>query len=212
SNMTASDSSFSREDVEIISRKSSHEGFLKVEIVQLRHRLFAGGWSADLQRELILKDRAIGVLLFDPWRDELVLVRQFRVGMVDEEQDPWLLELVAGMVGEGESDEAVAMREAIEEADCKPDRLISICDYYNSPGCSNEKIAVYCGRIDSQDAGGLGGLAEENEDIEIVVMSFDDAIAELNSGVINNAMTVIALQWLQLNKESVVDSWCGTES
>jgi ADP-ribose pyrophosphatase len=209
-NMTSRSSRFNQKDVEVISRTAIHDGFFKVEVLELRHRLFEGGWSADLQREFISKDRAVGVLLFDPWRDELVLVRQFRVGLVSEDQDPWLLELVAGMAGKGESDSSVAKREAIEEADCEPDHLISICEYYNSPGCSNEKIGLYCGQVDAKDAGGVGGLAQEHEDIEIVVMGLNDAIEELNSGAINNAMTVIALQWLQLNKAEVIGRWCNS--
>ena len=75
---------------------------MRIETLQLKHRLFDGEWSEVLQRELLVKDEAVGILLFDPARDEVVLVRQFRTGAMNEESAPWLLELVAGMVGEGE--------------------------------------------------------------------------------------------------------------
>ena len=164
-------------------------------------------------RELQLKDPAVGVLLFDPDRDALLLVRQFRVGMFTDgslHEDKvlgWPLEIVAGMVDNTEQYEEVALRESKEESNCVPTDLIKICEYYNSPGCSNEKIILFCGRIDSRNAGGVYGLVEEHEDIEVRVLSYADAMALIDTGEINNAMTIIALQWLQLHREELLNSW-----
>ena len=204
---------FGDKDVEIISRSLEHDGFLRIEHLQLRHRLFSGEWSEVFTRELQLKDPAVGVLLFDPDQDALLLVRQFRVGMFSDaslDGDKvlgWPLEIVAGMVGSTEQFEAVALRECKEESNCVPTDLIKICEYYNSPGGSNEKIILFCGRIDSRNVGGVYGLIEEHEDIEVQVLSYADAMSLIDSGEINNAMTIIALQWLQLHRQALLDSW-----
>ncbi|PCH63109.1 MAG: ADP-ribose diphosphatase [SAR86 cluster bacterium] len=198
---------FDQQDVQISAEQTLYSGFMKLQRLTLKHRLFGGGWSALIERELIVKEAAVGVLLFDPQRDELVLVRQFRVGMIDTQQSPWLLELVAGMVDKGESLAEVAKRESREEANCEPSQLMPICEYYNSPGSSNEKIALFCGKVDASGQGGVFGLVDEHEDISVEVISYQHAIAELNLGKINNAMTVIALQWLQLNKQKLVQQW-----
>lgn len=164
-------------------------------------------------RELQLKDPAVGVLLFDPDRDAVLLIRQFRVGMFAESstagdpESPWPLEIVAGMVGSGEGFEEAALRESKEESNCVPTDLTKVCEYYNNPGGSNEKIILFCGRIDSRNAGGIYGLPQEHEDIEVQVLGYEDAIALIDSGEINNAMTIIALQWLQLHHQELLDSW-----
>ena len=160
-----------------------------------------------MTRELILRPRAVGVLLFDPAQQQVVLVRQIRAGMLDEGQNPWLLELVAGMVESGEEPIEVAARESLEEANTKPQDLLQICEYYNSPGISNERITLFCGRVDATQAGGIFGLDAEHEDIEVVVLSLADALAKVASGEINNAMSIIALQWLQLNQPMLEESW-----
>lgn len=160
-----------------------------------------------MTRELILRPRAVGVLLFDTAQQQVVLVRQIRVGMLDEGQNPWLLELVAGMVESGEEPIEVAARESLEEANTKPQDLLQICEYYNSPGISNERITLFCGRVDATQAGGIFGLDAEHEDIEVVVLSLADALAKVASGEINNAMSIIALQWLQLNQPMLEESW-----
>lgn len=197
-------------DVEIISRSLAHDGFLRIEHVQLRHRLFSGAWSEVFMRELQLKDPAVGVLLFDPDSDTVLLVRQFRIGMfgaASNVESSWPLEIVAGMVASGEQYEEVALRETKEESNCVPTDLIKICEYYNSPGGSNEKIILFCGRFDSRNAGGVYGLSEEHEDIEVQVLNYSDAMGLIDNGEINNAMTIIALQWLRLHRKQLLDSW-----
>ncbi len=193
--------------IEVDQRETLFDSFLRVDRLKLRHSLFAGGWSELMTRELILRPRAVGVLLFDPAQQQVVLVRQIRVGMLDEGQHPWLLELVAGMVESGEEPIEVAARESLEEANTKPQDLLQICEYYNSPGISNERITLFCGRVDATQAGGIFGLDAEHEDIEVVVLSLADALAKVASGEINNAMSIIALQWLQLNQPMLEESW-----
>lgn len=194
-------------DVKVLARDTRYKSFLQIDTLQLQHRLFEGGWSETIQRELLVKTPAVGVLLFDPQRDELVLVRQFRVGMLDRESSPWPLELVAGLVDTDESLEEVAIREIHEETGLIATDLLPICDYYNSPGASSEKVSLFCARVDASQAGGYHGLRHEHEDIEVLSLSAAEALGAMDSGVFNNAMSMIALQWFAMNKQKLVQRW-----
>ena len=205
--MSKSAPEFTSEDVEILARKECHRRFLRIDLLTLKHRLHEGGWLGPLERELLVKQPAVGVLLFDPVRDEVVLVRQFRVGVIDEKTSPWLLELVAGMVDSDESPLEVAARECQEEANLTPQFLEPICEYYCSPGTSNEKLSLFCGRVDASAAGGVYGLADEHEDIEVITLSYDEVVAALENGELDNAMTIIAVQWLMINKPKLMARW-----
>jgi ADP-ribose pyrophosphatase len=196
--------SFGLNDVEILERVALHDGFLKVARLKLRCRLFEGGWSREFTRELLLRGQGVGVLLYDPHLDKVLMVEQFRVGCMDDPVNgPWALELVAGLLEEGETPEDVARREVVEEAGLTVGRLLRICEYYNSPGGSNEKLSVYCGAFDSTRAGGVFGVEDEAENIRSVILDRPEALAAVAAGRINNAMSIIALQWLQLNLETV---------
>lgn len=195
------------DDFEIISRETVHDGFMQLDRLELKHRLFEGGWSRPMPRELLRKAQAIGILLFDPDADAVVMVRQFRTGVIDSDASPWLLELVAGMVDADEAPEEVARRECKEEANCEPADLVKVTEYYNSPGTSNEHLVIFCGRVDAATAGGIFGLDEEHEDIRVEVLAYDDAVAATLDGRINNAMSLIALQWLQINKSRLIERW-----
>lgn len=191
---------FSAQDVEVIERKTLFRRFFALESLTIRHRRFAGGWTEPFQRELFRRGQAAGVLLHDPRRHELVLVDQFRIGLIDDrEESPWALELVAGMLDKPEDIETMAKREISEETGLTVQSVTPICQYYNSPGGSDEKIHLYYAQVDSSQAEGIHGLADENEDIKVVVLSVADALAALHAGQINNAMAIIALQWFELN-------------
>ena len=197
-------SQFGKSDYEILSRQNGFRGFLSIDEIKVKHKLFRGGWSSPITRELMVREGAVGVLLFDPHRDKIILVRQFRVGLLDKATTPWALELVAGMIEAGEELEEVAVREVKEESNCDISQLIKICDYYNSPGVSSEKVRLYLGIVASKNVGGIYGLESENEDIEVVVLSYNDAVNGLKRGYLANAMTIIALQWLELNKSDIL--------
>ncbi|MGK2915221.1 MAG: NUDIX domain-containing protein [Porticoccaceae bacterium] len=188
-------------DVEVIACATAYRGFFTIEEIRLRHRCFGGGWSSPIRRELFVRGESVGVLLYDPRARLVGLVEQFRVGALGEPNGPWLLEVVAGMVGEGETPADVARREALEETGVADMELMPICDYLASPGGSNEKIQLFCGLADLAGGGGIFGLAHENEDILFRVMTAAEAMAALAGGRCNNAATIISLQWLQLNRE-----------
>lgn len=193
--------------VEIIQRETCFQGFYKLDRLQLRHRLFAGGMGPELNRELFVRHDAVCVLPYDPQRDCVVLIEQFRVGAMDKNGNPWLLELVAGLIDKDEQPEQVARREAVEEADLNLGALWPITSYFPSPGGSDERVYLYVGQCDSRGAGGVHGLAEEGEDIRVHVWPLDDALQAVGDGRINNAASIIALQWLALNRAHVREQW-----
>jgi ADP-ribose pyrophosphatase len=192
---------------ELLRTEAAYRGFLKLNRYQLRHELFLGGSSETLIRERLEGLRAASVLLYDPELDQVVLVEQFRIGAVGQETTPWVLETVGGFVPDQESDESVARREALEEANCEIGRLERICEFMVSPGISVDRIVLFCGEVDASMAAGVHGLDHEGEDIRVVVMTADEAIGELYRGRANSTSILIALQWLALNRVSLQARW-----
>jgi len=192
---------------EIIQKEECYQGFFTLTRLHIKHTLYAGGWSEPVVRELLDRGHAVAVLLYDPLLDNVVFVEQFRVGALDDEKGAWLLELVAGMIENGETHHDVAKRECIEEAGCEISCIEEICYYYPSPGGTNEMIGLFCARVNSSSIGGIYGVEDENEDILVHVMSFEQSVAELYDGRINSASTIIAMQWLILNKDKLVQKW-----
>lgn len=195
------------DDIQILAREQCFKGFYQLDRLQLRHRQFNGQMGPQISRELFVRHDAVCVLPYDPVLEQVVLIEQFRVGALDKGQTPWLLELVAGLIDKDEVPEQVAHREALEEANLALEALLPITRYFPSPGGSDEWVHLYVGRCDSAKAGGVFGLAEEGEDIRVHVLSLDTALAALESGQIGNAATIIALQWLALNRQKVRKAW-----
>lgn len=193
--------------VEVLDREVVYDGFFRMERYRLRHGLFAGGLSPEVVRELLRRQRVAAVLPYDPVAGAVVLVEQFRIGAIDEPGEAWLLETVAGVADPGETPEAVARRELQEEAGLQAEELLPICDYYPSPGGSSERVSLYCARVDSSRAGGIHGLDSEHEDIRVHVVPVDEALGMLDSGILDSAMPIIALQWLALHREWIDDLW-----
>lgn len=191
---------FNAKDVTVEKRETVFSGFFRMDKLWLTHPRFDGRDMPVFTRELFVRGDATCVLPYDPVRDEVVLLEQFRLGALGRDQSPWLLELVAGMNEDGETPEAVAQREGQEEAGLSFGRLDRICDYLVSPGGTTEMIHLFCGLISTEGAGGLFGIEPEHEDIRAHVVRAEDAIAMIHDGRINNAAAIIALQWLELNR------------
>lgn len=198
---------FNASDVKVEKRETVFQGFFRMDKLWLTHPRFDGRDMPVFTRELFIRGDATCVLPYDPERDEVVLLEQFRLGAMDRGQSPWLLELVAGMNEAGETPEDVAQREGQEEAGLTFSSLEKICNYLVSPGGTTELIHLYCGRISTESAGGLFGVEHEHEDIRAHVVSADEAIAMIADGRINNAAAIIALQWLQLNRPRLREGW-----
>lgn len=199
--------SFQATDLEILDKTTVFQGFFRIERWQLRHKCFAGGWSQPMVREIFERGQAVVVLPYNAQTDELVLVEQFRVGAVSSGRSPWLLEAIAGMIDPGQSAEETAIREAEEEAGITLTELWPMLSYFSSPGGSTEKISLYLGRLTQPVHSGLFGLASEHEDIKMHVMPRQTAMQLLANQQIDNAATVIALQWLALNLPQVQQRW-----
>ena len=192
---------------EIVDRTVCHDGFFRVERHRLRFRLFAGGWSDVVEREVIERGHAAAVLLYDPDLDRVVLVEQFRAAATGAPGSPWLIETVAGIIEAGETAEATIRRETVEEAGSTVGELVRIGEVMVSPGGSTERLTLYCGRIDATAAAGVHGNAWEGEDIRVVTMSVDEAVTAVDDGRIRAVNAVIPLQWLALNRERLRAAW-----
>jgi ADP-ribose pyrophosphatase len=184
----------------LLDRKRAYDGFFKVDVCQVEHELFAGG-NIRIRRELFERGDAVAVLLYDPALDKVVMIEQFRIGAIGDELGPWLLEIVAGVVEEGESATDVARRECVEEAGLEVHAFENVQTFYASPGGCTEKIYILCGLVDSTKAAGIHGIKDEGEDIRVCVLDYTAAIELLHTQRIASAIPVIALQWLQLNRE-----------
>lgn len=194
--------------VEVVEKRVCYDGFFRLEKYRMRHALFAGGMSDVLSREVFERGHAVAMLPYDPVRDEVVMLEQFRVGAMADRDGPWLTEIVAGMIGDGERCEDVARRESIEESGCVVESLIPILRYFVSPGGSTETIQLYCGKVDASKADGVHGLDEENEDIRVLTVPFREAFGWIAQGRIISAAPIIALQWLAMNHDDVLRQWC----
>lgn len=195
------------DDVELIEQTTPFQGYFRIDRYVLRHRRFDGGWTGPLSREVFERGHAVAVLPYDPVRDRVVLLEQFRVAPYVMGDHPWLIEIIAGIVEDGEIQDAVAHREADEEAGLTIQALKPIMEYYTSPGGTTETIKLYAGKVDSTHATGLHGLAHEDEDIRVFTLPTDEALAWLKAGRINNSPAIIALQWLALNRAGLRREW-----
>ena len=197
---------FGKEDFVIEKRETLFQGFYRLDKLHLRHRQFAGGMGPLLTRELFVRPPAVGVLIYDPATDEVLLIEQCRVGALDDIH-PWQMEIVAGLVELGEQPEDVVRREAEEEAGVVLGKVERVMEFMPSPGGSDERFALYVASADLSQAGGVHGLPEEGEDIRVNVMSVNQALSALERGRINNAPCILALQWLALNKPRLLARW-----
>jgi len=182
---------------QLIEQCNLYNGFFKLQNYRLKHQLFQGGWSDEFNREILQRGDAAGVLLFDPKTDQLVLIEQFRAGAIDS-GNPWIMEVVAGMIEAEETPQQVVERESLEESGSSIKGIKLIQQYFSSPGGTSEQIWLFVGEIDIHEIAEYAGLENENEDIKVHAVAVSKAFDWLNSGKINNAMTLIALQWLQL--------------
>ena len=179
------------------------EKYFKLDEYSIAHELFAGGFSPVFTREIFERGTVVAVLPYDPLRATVVLIEQFRAGAIDDTDGPWLIECVAGVIEDGESEPTVALRECEEEAGCTVSDLEPISRYYVSPGGTSEHCSLFCGIVDSKDVGGIHGLSHEHEDIRVMVVDSAQAYGWVRDGKIQSSATIIALQWLELNEARV---------
>lgn len=195
--------------IKITQREEIHRGFFRLERYRLRHELYRGGWSAEIEREIFERGRTVGILLYDPDRDEIVLVEQFRLAAHLAGVPAWELEIVAGIVDkDGESESELARRESREEAGLELiGEPIFIHRFMPSTGACTEVVDLFAGHVDASKADGIHGLADENEDIKVVVLRFDEAMRQVRADTIKNGPTLLALYWLAAERERLRRDW-----
>jgi ADP-ribose pyrophosphatase len=199
---------FNKKDVFNLTKRILYKGFFSLFEYRFRYRKFDGSISEVVSREILERGHAVVLLAYDDKRDQVVLIEQIRIAAIDTQDSPWMLELIAGMMDhDNESVEEVARREAMEEAGIVIGKCKPIINYLASPGGLTEQLQILVGQVDSSTAKGVHGLAEENEDIKVHVVSREQAYKWVENGVINNAASIIALQWLQLNYLSLKNEW-----
>ena len=184
----------------MLERHQAYDGFFKIEVCKLQHETYQGD-DIEIRRELFHRGDAVAVLLYDPANDKVVMIEQFRIGAIADEQGPWLLEIVAGVVEEGESVKDVAKRECKEEAGVEVHAFETVHTFYSSPGGCSEKIFILCGLVDSTGIGGIHGLDHEGEDIKVSVVDYETIEDMLDSDRITSAIPLVALQWLRIHRE-----------
>lgn len=193
--------------IDLREKTSPFEGYFRIDRYRLRHRRFEGGWTGEMIREVFVRGHAASVLPYDPERDEVVLIEQFRVGAYAAGMEPWLVEVIAGIIEPGEDPAEVVRREAREEAGCEIGTLELNGKVLLSPGGCSESLTMYCGRTDSAGAGGFHGLAHEHEDIRAFALPAEEALTRLADGAYVNAPIIMSLQWLALNRDRLRQEW-----
>jgi len=173
---------------ETLSQTTVYDGFYRIDRWQFRHALHQGGWTPMVEREMFMRGNVVAVLPYDPVLDKVLLIEQFRIGAMHQQPDPWLMEVVAGMIDTEETPEQVAIREAHEEAGLALEDLTLISQYLASPGSTAEEVFIYYAESDLSQAGGVFGLDQEDEDIQVHVVDATDAINMLSTRRIRNAI------------------------
>ncbi|MDW3094449.1 MAG: NUDIX domain-containing protein [Gammaproteobacteria bacterium] len=193
-------------DWKIHQKQLAYDGHFKVTKFDLTHEKYNGESTPLLRRELVERNDTVAMVAYDPVTDEVVLVEQFRIGAISEEQ-PWLIEIVAGLIEADESAEQVVIRESEEEIGCVPSEIIKIADFYTSPGGNSEWVHLYIGKISVNEISQLGGLEEEGEDIKITVVPASDVPYMLSTGEVRSAIAIVGLQWFVMNKGNIRLQW-----
>ncbi|MCB5203307.1 NUDIX domain-containing protein [Neorhizobium sp. T786] len=191
------------ERVRLISRARLWKGFVHLQKLVFEQRM-PDGSMVTLDREVHDHGTAAAILLHDPKEGSVVLVRQFRPGAFVNGDPAFMLEVPAGLIDEDELPADAVIREAMEETGFEIDEARYLFDMYASPGTLTEKVALFVASVSADRRPGTGGgLAGEGEDIEVVTMGLDDAYAMIRTGEINDAKTIVLLQWAMLNRDSL---------
>ncbi len=195
------------DNVEIIERTNAYSGWFAVDIFRLRHTLYRGGMGPEIRRELFRMGDSTCCLPYDPVRDEVVLIEQFRMAPYTAgDSDCWLIETTAGM-NDGDAPADVARKEAMEEAGCTITDLHHVTDIYPSPGSTLSRASLFVGRTSTETIGGVHGLDAEDEDIRVFATPFDEAMRMVDGNEIRVMDAVTILLWLSRHRDRLRLKW-----
>ena len=183
----------------IIDKKKIYDGFFKMHELTFSHQKHNGDWNYDVKREIFGGAHVSCVLPYDPIKKKILLLQQFRAGVLLRKQDPMMVEIVAGIIDKYEEPVDAAKRECLEETGCKINNLHNILSYYPAPGSSESFYHLFLGEIDSFSGEKIFGQENENEDILVKSYDIDEVRELLKKNKITNGLTIIALQWFFLN-------------
>lgn len=195
---------YNHHDVDIQSREHVYQGFVQVEKVSLRHRLFnQNEYTPVIHRELIRRKEAAGVLIYNDQQQKFALIEQFRVGAMDDPISPWQLEIIAGVLDGDESPETCIRRESLEESGCELDQIELLFSFYPSAGACDEIFHLYVAHAELPKDGGIFGMPDEGENIKLHIIDYVDLKLLLQSNRLRNAPVIMALQWLQQHLQTL---------
>ena len=183
----------------IVSKKNLYDGFFKMSEIVLKYKKYDGTWTNSISRELFGGAQVSAVLPYDPLKKEIILIQQFRPGTISKNLDNYLIEIVAGIIDEGETPEDAAKRECFEETGCVIKKLIPIQGYFPAPGSSESFYHLFLGETETFSGTRIMGLENENEDIKVQSFKSSKVREIMQKGKILNGLTLIALQWFFLN-------------
>jgi len=203
------------DDVNVLHKETKYQGFTSIDVYRLRHKLFSGGWTDELVRENSICRDMCACLPLDIDKEMIVFVRQFRLGAyasiqstdTSDKRSPWMLEIPAGLRESTETDKDVVVREVLEETGCQVTELELISRYMPSHGYSSDSTSVMIGRVKSNKAYGVHGNQLEGEDISVDLIPVQEAFLYLENGLFDNAITLIAMQWLKINYKYLRKKW-----
>lgn len=193
--------------VKMMMRETVFDGFSRMHRLRFRHRRHDGGWTQPKEREIFERGDAAALLPYDPRLDRVVLIEQFRIGGWLSGRDSFQLEPVAGIIENGDPALDVAIRESREEAGLEILAVEPMPSYLVSPGCATETVHSWCGWVDSRGVGGIHGSIEEEEDIRVHVLDFAEVVRRYEQGAFGYALTLLAVQWLMLNRDRLRKLW-----
>ncbi len=194
-----------RAQVRTVEVREPYRNYFSVQEHDVAIPRFDGGFSDVVTRAVFVSGDAVCVLPYDPERDRVMVIEQYRFGPhVRGDTQPWKLEAIAGRIDPGETPEQTAMREMVEETGLHLRELIKAPSYYPAPGAVAEYMYSFIGLVDLPDgAAGIGGLEVEAEDIKSHILSFDGVMELLNDGRADTGPLVVSLLWLAAHRESI---------
>lgn len=198
---------YTSKDTKILSEETVYKGFFEMKKIEMKYKFFDGAWSKAVSREMFERGHAVAVLPYDPITEEFVLIEQFRLGAMATSNNPWMIEVIAGMIEAGEDLEDVCHRESFEEAGIVLTHLQKVMTYLSSPGGTTERLHIFMAKTDASLAKGVHGLDTESEDIMVHRVKESVAKVMLEQGKVDNAAAIIALQWFFLNKPKLLKTW-----